>query len=186
MNIELIEVIETNCKQYLDFAQTLFGKKTDDWGFIGVEFNDMGPHLRYYPDRKQVAISLRDTSINNNLEFHIQLSHEVCHLLYPTANIETGFHEKPTVLNEGVSTYFSVFVTKDIAGDIDVCKLLKESNPKYYMAMAEVIKLMNIDSQAIKKVRQIQPYLNKLTKESFTKAGLEIPEELLKNLLATF
>jgi hypothetical protein len=179
-------IVEDATRIYLHQAENMFGSKIDDWSFCGVEFNDTFPHLRYYNDTGEVKISLRNSSIENNIQFHFQLSHEICHLLYPTTDVTSGAFEQPTVLNEGISTIFSIMAVKNIDPENDIVGNIKEHNPNYYNAMLDVEELLKIDYEAIKKVRVHQPYLNKITKKDFKKAELSVPKDLLNRLLETF
>lgn len=59
----------------------------NQWSYCGIEINDHSPHLAYYPDTNEVAISLSERVKNDDIQLIFQLAHEVCHLLYPTMDI---------------------------------------------------------------------------------------------------
>jgi hypothetical protein len=178
--------IEKISQQYIAIAEDLFGPMCSEWKYIGTEFNDMGPHLRYYPDERSVAISLSEKARNDEIQLHFQLSHEVCHLLYPTTCVETNNQEKTSTLNEGVSTYFSILAIKQFGVTTGIIENLRDYSPNYYDALALTYQLIEADNQAILKLRSVQPQLNKIEAQDFENAGLDISEELKSNLLSTF
>ncbi|MEZ0123129.1 MAG: hypothetical protein AB9Q22_08595 [Candidatus Reddybacter sp.] len=173
-------------KQYISIAEEQFGSMCSDWNYKGVEFNDQGPHIRYYPDEKNLTISLNENVRGNEVGLHFQLAHEVCHLLYPTRCAVTSGFEKTTVLNEGISTYFSIYAVQQFGQEADVIQNLKEHNSNYYNALAQTCELLQKDDKAIIKLRSIQPMLNKITVSDFELAGIDIPEPLKLSLLDTF
>lgn len=178
--------IEGIAQHYIAIAEEMFGPRCAEWKYIGTEFNDMGPHLRYYPEERSVGISLSEKARNDEIQLHFQLSHEVCHLLYPTTCVETKKQEKPSILNEGVATYFSILAVEQFGVTTEVIKSLREYNPNYYDALALTCQLIEADNQAILKLRSIQPKLNKVEIQHFKMVGLDIPEELMSKLLDTF
>lgn len=97
------EVISNSTYLFMDalsLAEQLFGERDKSWTYIGLEFRDSNPHIRYYGDKK-ISIVLSNECIRSPIQFAFQLSHEVCHLLYPTGKRTTNN------LEEGVSAYFS-------------------------------------------------------------------------------
>lgn len=178
--------IEGVAQQYIAIAEEMFGPRCTEWKYIGTEFNDMSPHLRYYPDKLSVAISLSEKAMNDEIQLHFQLSHEVCHLLYPTRCIRTNKQEKTTVLNEGVSTYFSILAVQQFDLISEVVQNLQEYNSNYYDALILTCQLIEADSQAILKLRSIQPELNRVEAHHFAMAGLHISEGIKLKLLSQF
>ena len=93
-----------------------------------------------------------------------QLAHEVCHLLYPSVNPSQPNEPKPIVLNEGISTYFSVMVVAADHGDEAAGMALESlatNSPKYFNAFKAILALMKRDTGAVMKVRAIQPMISK-------------------------
>lgn len=178
--------VEEISQQYIAMAEDLFGLMCSEWKYIGIEFNNMGPHLRYYANERSVAISLSEKARNDEIQLHFQLSHEVCHLLYPTTCVETNNHEKTSTLNEGVSTYFSILAMEKFGMTTQMIENLRDFSPNYYDAFALTCQLIEADYQAILKLRSVQPKLNKIEAQDFEIAGLDISEEIKSNLLSTF
>ena len=148
--------IEEISRQYIAIAEEQFGPMCSEWKYIGTEFNDMGPHLRYYPDTRSVAISLSERARNDEIQLHFQLAHEICHLLYPTTCVETSEQEKPTTFNEGVSTYFSILAIEKFGVTAEIIKNLRDYSPNYYDALTLTCQLLETDTQAILKLRSVQ------------------------------
>lgn len=103
-------------RKFISLAESMFGAMTSEWKYRGVEFNDSPPHLAYYRVRAEVAISLSLKALDDELQRNFQLAHEVCHLLYPTADVETATVPRTIVINEGVSTYFSIYILNSTHG----------------------------------------------------------------------
>lgn len=177
--------IQVIADEYINIAQENFGPMCSDWEYVGVEINDMGPHLRYYPEDGHVAISLSEKTQDDEIQLHFQLAHEVCHLLYPTMSL-SGEKEPTTVLNEGVSTYFSLWATGRYCSQEFLIDNLKQHSSNYYRAMLLVHELLEIDREAIKKLRMYEPRLNRLSFEHFEKSGVSASGRLISDLLATF
>ena len=178
--------IEEISQAYLDIAQEQFGPMCSEWKYIGIEFNDMGPHLRYYPDFRSVAISLSNKARDDEVQLHFQLSHEICHLLYPTTCVETNEQECASTLNEGVSTYFSILAMEKFGVTDEVVDNLRDFSPNYFEALVLTCQLIEADHQAILKLRSVQPKLNKIVLEDFEKAGVDVSDDLKSALLSTF
>lgn len=173
-------------KDYLKVAQELYGPMVNEWNYSGIEFNNMVPHLRYFSDTGNLVVSLSQKARNDNVQFHFQLSHEICHMLYPTMDRVTNINKPTTVLNEGLSTYFSLLAIENLCNVQEVISNLEEYSNNYYQAFLLVAQLHQIDQGAVKKLRSIQPMLNELKEEDFEYAGLKIPKELVKQLLTVF
>lgn len=175
--------------ELLSLAEGLFGPRTSDWTLLGVEYNDQQPHLRYYPDFGGFAISLSFKTIDDEQQRVFQLAHEVCHALYPTRDKESGFHPETIVLNEGVSTYFSIFVLTQRWGpdlSAQVTENLRIHSPEYFSALTQVTALLQKDAEAIRKLRTVQPLLNDITPQHFQLAGVQFDPLVVEKLVAPF
>lgn len=161
----------------LNHAEALFGEREKEMTFVGIEFRDDGPYINYYRDK--VSIVLSNNCSSNFVQLYFQLSHEVCHFLYPTGKYDAN------VLNEGVSTYFSrIWVDKVFPNSTYAIDSIKRS--KYYDAYLLVEKLMGIDENSIKKIREINPYLSYVTKEEFLSLGFDLEDSEVHKLLEKF
>ncbi|MEI7695748.1 MAG: hypothetical protein WCI64_08920 [Chlorobium sp.] len=178
--------IEQLGKQYLSFAEELFGTMSSDWEYGGIEINDNPPHLRYYPDIGKIVISLSEKVRNDDVQLCFQLSHEICHILYPVMNTDDIEIDKRTVLNEGISTFFSILVIKNLCDIQFIIDNLREYNTNYYGAYVLVNELMSLDFQAIKKLRIVEPMINLIKLNHFDDAGVILPIELKIQLLQKF
>jgi hypothetical protein len=182
---ELPMDIDAIANEYIEIAQENFGPICSEWNYIGVEIKDMAPHLGYYPDEGNVVIFLSNKVRDDKVQLHFQLAHEVCHLLYPTMTLSGDF-EKPTVMNEGVSTYFSVWAAGRYTSQEFLINNLQEHGLNYYLAMEKVHELMTDNQNHIKRLRQLEPKLNKLQKSHFKNTSIAISDTLVDELLSTF
>ncbi len=179
--------IETLVDELIDSSITLFGNPIGDWVFTQLEIKDAGPSLLYYSDDGEVSICLSNKIINDNSQLIFQLSHEICHLLHPSKEYPSLFENKTLVINEGVSTYFSIFSMEKYCNAKEITiRNLNIGNNNYYDAYVLVDQLLQIDFSAIKKLREVQPRIDKLILKDFEKSGLKIPKKLKLALLEEF
>lgn len=94
--------------------------------------------------------------------------------------------ESPTVLNEGISTLFSVLSIAKLCDVKEVISDLEKNNKKYHDALVLVNELMLVDAESIKKLRIIEPLVNRLELAHFAAVGVDVPEHLKAQLLCQF
>jgi hypothetical protein len=181
-----VEAANLRATEFISLAEQLFGPMSSPWKYVGVTFRDHPPHLYYFPEACEVQIALSLRSLGDDFQRDFQLGHEVCHLLYPSVEPNNTAKPQTTVLNEGISTYFSVIVIAAYHGE-DLAQAAIESlanhTPKYFFAFKQVSSLMQIDRDAIKKIRSIQPMINKVLPEDLRASGLELEDEHIDTLL---
>lgn len=168
-------------KEMLEMAESMFGSKDNSWTFIGFEYRSDGPYICYYPF-KNISIVLSSECEKPPLflpQLFYQLSHEVCHLLYPTGKQDAN------LLVEGISTYFSRLYL-DHKYPNNTYAIRNISNSKYFEAYKLVNKLLTIDSDAIKKIRAINPAISYLSKEEFLSLNIALEEAEIDRLLDRF
>jgi hypothetical protein len=161
--------------QLISIAEQLFGSMRSPWKYLGVTFLDQPPHLLYFPEETSVQIVLSLRAVGDDLQRDFQLSHEVCHLLYPSVDPNQPDEPRTLVLNEGISTYFSVAIVAADYGD-EAARMALESlathSPNYFRAFNLVSALMQRDKDAIKKLRTIQPMINDVVTQDLLAANL--------------
>lgn len=167
--------------EMLNWAEELFGKRLENWTYIGIEFRQDGPYINYYPNNK-VSIVLSSGCSNTfpiHPQLYYQLSHETCHLLYPTGKKDANN------LNEGISTYFSkIFIEKEYPGNNYAMDNIKKS--KYYEPFLLVEKLLREDKDAVKKIREINSNISSLTFEELNTLNFNLTEVEMKKLVEKF
>lgn len=159
------------------------------WKYSGVIFRDHPPHLYYAPETTSVHISLSFRSINDDLQRDFQLAHEVCHLLYPSVEPDRPSKPQTNVINEGISTYFSVVIVDYFHGKTaaqTILENLAQHSPKYFSAYQQVSTLLCQHLDAIKKIREVQPMINIVCKADLHASGLALTEERIDALVAIF
>lgn len=165
----------------LNKAEEMFGERDRSWTFIGIEFYNDGPYIMYYPNKRISIVLSKDCStlIPGFPQLYYQLSHEVCHLLYPTGKKDAN------VLNEGISTYFSkVYLDILFPNNDYAIENIKKS--RYSRAYTLVEKLLSLDPNSIKKIRSINPNISYVTKEEISLLNFELNDEEIKELIANF
>jgi len=168
-------------------ALDLLGNPLKDWEFIGVEFNDNTPHLRYYPDEGKVAISLSMRAKEDNQQYCFQLTHELCHLFYPKIEFPSLIEHATLVINEGISTYFSIKTTGVLFNiEEHLRNDLRQNSIEYHRALELVEQLLALDVDAIRKLRNVQPRVDLLSEQDFAKAQISAEPNLIRTLLSYF
>jgi hypothetical protein len=178
--------VDQLARTYLSQAENLFGPMVSSWKYRGIEFHDHPPHLVYYPETAEVAISLSEKTLNDDIQLRFQLSHEICHILYPAMDIRSLKLDKTNVLNEGISTFFSIVIFDDSEVVLSIVQNLQGHNANYYNAFILVKSLLSTNIRAIRDLRNIEPFINRLNPEHFSKAGIEIANSLKNKLLQRF
>lgn len=178
---------EARANDFLLFAEHFFGPVTSPWRYAGIVFRDHPPHLYYAPDEGSVQISLSLRALNDELQRDFQLAHEICHLLYPSVEIGNPSTPSTTTLNEGISTYFSVLMLAEFHGqeaaEMALLSLRKHSQ-NYFKAFQLTSSMLQADTHAVKKLRAIQPMINKVTAADFEIAGVSLSDEHVSALTA--
>jgi len=169
------QTLVTYALYYLREAESLFGPETTDYVYGGIELIN-GPSGVSYPYSNFVVIQLStDTATDFDLGIY-QIAHEVIHVLFADGK------ESTSNLEEGLAIYFSILVTHRDTNSGVLANSLSSSS-KYFHSYELVRKLLEIRPTAIIELRKIQPVLGKITENDFLQANLNIPEDLIKELL---
>ncbi|EMI7251385.1 MULTISPECIES: hypothetical protein [Enterobacteriaceae] len=108
-----------------------------------------------------------------------QLAHECVHTLSTVIGV------KAPVLEEGLATAFSEDILEQWFGDTD--KKAYTDDVRYRDAAANVRTLLQLEPDAIRRLREQEPAFKRMTAATFSGAGLDkIPQPLVNELLRTF
>lgn len=108
-----------------------------------------------------------------------QLAHECVHTLSTVIGV------KAPVLEEGLATAFSEDIIEQWFGDTD--KRVYTDDVRYRDAAANVRTLLQLEPDAIRRLREKEPAFKRMTAATFSDAGLDqIPQPLINELLRTF
>ncbi len=179
-----IDKVQDLCNELRGIAIELFGPPREGWKFGKVSFGDHTPHTLYWPDDGVIDIELSLRARDDILQLLFQLSHEVCHTLHPSRDEATLEVDVTSVLNEGISTWFSYFVCNYFGqGEQALISIESSAYHKPYLLVA---KLIEADFENIKKLRTFQPFIDRLIPGDFAKAGVIVSDKLEEALLAGF
>jgi len=173
---------------FLSEAEEMFGPKTA-YNFIGIFYHNFPPRMilhdtDFLTGEKFYKIELCGKAINDKKDGIFQLSHEVVHLLSPVEQNED--EDLVNYLEEGMAVYFSKLITERETGDLEFCDTAMAKQPEYLKAYQLYLQLIDIDGEAVKKLRQITPVIANIKAEDFKDAGLDVKEELIIALLTKF
>ncbi|EOC3062502.1 hypothetical protein ACVS9S_003239 [Cronobacter dublinensis] len=177
------DTVASQLGEMLSELETRYGPRDPSWTFVGVAFSYKGPMLWYpgsfqTPHPKNVIIHLSAQSFSNYESAMFELSHECVHLLAPS-----GGRHAP-VMEEGLAYRYSREILARVFGHPLDKPYVEAGN--YEAAGRSVEKLLQHDSEAIRKLRAVQPAFYKMTPATFTEAGLEVPADLIAELLKPF
>lgn len=188
MEAELEEANERTAV-LISLAQALFGPISSEWKYDGVAFHDHPPHLNYSPASNTVQIWLSLKAVGDAFQRDFQLAHEVCHLLYPSMALDAPGKPQTNVINEGISTYFSVIVVGECHGEKAMAialESLQSSSQRYYFAFQHVLSLLGKDRDAVKEIREVQPMIKDLTESDLRACSLTLSDEEIQSLIEDF
>jgi hypothetical protein len=168
--------LTTYALKYLLEAENLYGTRTRDYEYVGIELNETGPPKVWYPWNKYIVIQVSQTTANDVRQAILQIAHEVVHVLSPNGQPTTNN------LEEGLATYFSKIATDRDTGDTSYA--IDSIKPtKYFKPYQLIDKLISSDPDAIKKLRDIEPVLGRISKQTFADAGIVLDEDIIDELI---
>ncbi len=184
---QLMQDYETLQYEYLAEAEKLFGPKTD-YGYVGMGYHKFAPRtLLYSKDtitgRNFFQIELYRKALDDRKDGIFQLSHEVVHLISPVEQVDGN---EVNYLEEGMATYLSKIITERETKDYEFCATMFSKSPRYLKAYMLYLSLVEVDKNAVKKLRKITPVLAQIKPEDFVKSGLKADDELIEALLTKF
>lgn len=155
--------------------EELYGERDKSWTFVGVEFEKDGPRNWFPGDCGNIAIQLNTNALDNEVLAHYQLAHEVVHLLAPDGKCGAP------IIEEGLATLYSedfIFREYNASGI---------TNMRSYMDAAKSVRdLLYFDSNAIKKLRAVEPSFKKMTLNTFKTANIQYSQVKILNLISPF
>lgn len=176
--------LATEIGRMLTELEERYGPRDISWTLLGVEFWDGVPMIWYprdgnKPDPKHIAIRLSPAAFSDHKEAMYQLSHECVHLLSPQGKADAP------VLEEGLAKLYSMEIIERVCGHPSGKPYGIES--LYDDAARHVLKLLQYDPEAIRRLRNIEPAFYRMTPTTFADAGLvNVPHPLITELLRTF
>jgi hypothetical protein len=159
----------------LSEAQEYYGNRDLSYTILGIEFEINGPQTWYPGNCNHIAIQLTPDTATDMIKGCYQLAHECIHLLSPLGA------RGANTLEEGLATYFAHEYLK---------KHFNFSMPatiqSYERARNLVSELLTIDHGAIKKLREKEPTISKITAQQITDQYPSLSVETAKALEEKF
>ncbi|CNH84570.1 periplasmic protein YqjC [Yersinia thracica] len=170
--------------ELLQEIEKRYGPREDGWTLLGVEFHDAAPQI-WFPgshetsSRRHIAIMLSGRAFHDEKRAVYQLAHECVHLLAPVVGGGS------LVIEEGLATTFSEDMLEIWFNDKNKQAYTKD-DPRYRDAAAKVRHLLQLEPDAIPRLRKVEPAFKNMTAATFATAGLQVPAQLVQELLADF
>ena len=124
-------------------------------------------------NQKFVVAQLSKHALDDQFLATWQLAHEAVHFLAPTLISK--------VIEEGAATVFQQDYAQSTLGKLGVV-----TDPQYLRAETLVRELLKVDSDAIKRLRSIEPCFSLMTAATFAEAQIELRDGLVDELLEVF
>ena len=157
-----------------------FGPAVDEWALGGVAFDiaEEQPCLFYpYSRPWMVIIKLVGPALKNIDFARFQLAHELVHCINPSGG------NLANVLEEGMAACFQQsYATRMLKGRVRLGDAKYISARKLFNQFVKKSKVPH----TIVRLRSVEPYLHKITHETFATAGITLSPELEKSLLMKF
>lgn len=157
-----------------------FGAAVNEWALGGIAFDadEEQPHLFYPYSRPGIVIIKLVGPALKNIDFaRFQLAHELVHCINPSGG------NLANVLEEGMAACFQQsYATRMLKGRVRL------GDAKYIAARKlfnQFVKKSKVP-HPIARLRSVEPYLHKITHETFATAGITLSPELEKSLVMKF
>lgn len=174
---------------WLPAVEFLFGEAVVEAKFDGFDVLDdiVKPTVvfAHVDEPYRYTIQMPSRSFTNDVMLFADVIQEMVRGLYPVGADDV----KPSALCEGVAVFGAITAIRQVFGEETVdtyLNALKEQAFPYYDAFSYTAVLLAEDPQAIKKLRDVQPFLYKLIRDDFDIAGVEMERKIKDILLLSF
>jgi hypothetical protein len=168
--------ISSRLGNFLTLTERQFGGRDQTYTILGIEFQEDGPRIWYPCNCRHVVVQLNSQCANDYFEALFELAHECVHLLSPTGKSDAN------VLEEGLATLFSLrYRTQDLGQT-----QFKITDPRYISASRAAEQLLDIDPNAVVKLRKNEPTISRITADQIIKQYPGVSESLAGQLTSRF
>jgi hypothetical protein len=159
----------------LEMAEQRFGPRDKSYTILGFEFRAGLPQIWFPEDGMNVIVQLDSSTMNDpNLPL-LQMAHECVHLLTPLLPADVS------VLEEGLATFFSKeYMASHVGG------VWFTGDQKYGHAEILARKLLLLNADAIKALRELVPVISRATAQDILKICPNLPPNLSEQLVVRF
>lgn len=167
----------------LSLAEERFGSRDLGYTLLGYEFVSGIPQCWYPGNRKYIVIQIEKACLLEPDRACFQLAHEAIHILSPSGG------RNANVMEEGLAAHFQVWFMKyhypsywpRSGNDWSMFGL-----QSYAEAKGALERLLAIDGEAVKKLRQIEPIISRISADLVLKMFPSIPHQTAEFLGAKF
>ena len=160
-------------------AEEMFGERDKSYTILGIDFTPGDEARTWTPGNcKHIIVQLSMNGLTDRYEAYRQLAHEGIHLLSPTGKADAN------VLEEGLAVYFEQWYLNDIFGDGWWNNSI--NNTAYREAVAAARALLVLDIDAVKKLRQIEPTIARITAAQIQAVCPDLAPQIADRLASRF
>ncbi len=159
-------------------AEEKFGPRDKNYTLLGIDFSPDGARTWTPGNCGHIIIHLDMTSLTDRHDAYYSLAHECIHCLSPTGKADAN------VLEEGLAVSFSQWYMHHIFGPGWWSGPIRF--PSYAHALAGAEQLLALNPTVIKKIREQQPTIAKVTAGQIIQHCPAAPRELALALAAPF
>lgn len=188
-----IQQLEKLHAAWLPMVVFLFGDLAPDTQFDGFEISNeiATPQLKFPHENSpyHYIITMPSRSFTNEVMLLADLVQVMVQSLYPVGFTNSEREQKTTALCEGAAIYGAVAAIRQVFGEETVdsyLNALHEQAFAYYDAFSYTAVLLADDPQAVKKLRNVKPFLFDISKADFDVANVKADRKVKDVLLFTF
>lgn len=165
--------LETRFTDILSTAEIEYGPRLGHWT-TEISFGVSGPMITFKDDCLHSEILLPPETDMDLICYH--LAHECVHLLSPAVQLGTNNFE------EGAACVFASRYFHEVLGRCTI----GPCTPSYIRAHGLMTKLLQFDNVAVKKIRERQPEMHKVSEEDILDVCPNAPPNLAVDLASPF
>ncbi|TBR41224.1 hypothetical protein CBF23_010415 [Marinomonas agarivorans] len=190
IQINKLEKLHTAWQPMVEF---LFGPAAPHTEFLGFDINNdiAKPSLLFLDEAHPYSykIQMPARSFTNDVMLLADLIQEMVRALYPIGFTKQQAGQETTALCEGAAVYGAVTAIRQVFGEETVesyLDALQAQGFSFYDAFSYVAVLLADDPQAVKKLRDVKPFLYDIEKSDFISADVKAERKVQDVLLFTF
>jgi hypothetical protein len=165
--------------EMLSHAEEMFGPRDISYTILGIDFSPEGGRTWTPSNCKHIIVHLPMTAINDRHDAYRVLAHECIHLISPTGEADAN------VLEEGLAVFFERYYMNHVFGEGWWSGPIKNA-PAYADALRHVEELLALDSESVKRLREQEPIISRVTAKQIEVACPTASEPLAKALAERF
>jgi hypothetical protein len=164
----------------LEEAEKQFGLRSSEYRYDGLEISNVQYGLLFFirNDKKYCQILISEDVILSNEEIYFHIGSRLVQVLSFEKNTT------PNYLEIGCEIIFSKYLMWRSLKSVEPINQFLDNNR--LIALDQVSKLLLLYPDAVIRLREFQPTINKISEEDFILAGIQIEKQIIRQLVSPF